>query len=691
MAKISKSTKKTQSKHIKRHDNKLVKDQAKPKAAIKHSVKSDEENNNSDEVSVDDFLNGFEAVEKKASKKSKKSKKLKDESDNDSSSEEEEDMEATMATLSQQDPEFYEFLKENDKGLLDFAGSNPLDGVSDSDGEGETKNEDQEQEVEKTETAPAKIDLTLDLVKKWKTSLVDAPTLKLIRNIVTAFKVAVNLNKEDSIADFKYTVTDEKAFHELMFLTLRDLPVAIQKIAPYKLKKESRILPSGPTVTKLSSIMKSHAASMLILLNDINNTETAALVLYSVDQLLPFFLSHRRILKELIKTIVDVWATTRDVQTQIATFAFLHNSSKEFKKSILELVLKTTYSTFIKSCRKTNIRNMPLINFQKNSAAELFSIDEVLSYQVGFEFIRHLAINLRNGMAATTKKTSRNNSSDAYKLIYNWQYCHSLDFWSRVLSNGKATASQLKQLIYPLVQVTIGTIKLNPTPQYFPLRFYLIRSLIRLSQNTGVMIPVFPLLSEMLASTAFTKTPKKKDNLAAFDFDHNIKCNQAYLGTRVYQEGISEQFVDLIGEYFVLYCKSISFPEFSTPVTISLRRFIKTSTTKKLNRQLSNIVEKITNNSDYIEQRRADADFNPSDKQQVANFLKSLPWEETPLGSYLVVQREVRDEKVRLIRESLEEEDKEKEEQERKRNFADEIEGKDDSDDSEDEDVNMSD
>ena len=105
------------------------------------------------------------------------------------------------------------------------------------------------------------------------------------------------------------------------------------------------------------------------------------MILHSTYELLPYFISFRRLLKELISQVVEVWSTTGDVETQIATFAFLNNASREYKKALLEVVLKSTYSTFIKSCRKTNIRNMPLINFQKNSAAELFGIDDVISYQ----------------------------------------------------------------------------------------------------------------------------------------------------------------------------------------------------------------------------------------------------------------------------------------------------------------------
>ncbi|CAL9731205.1 nucleolar complex protein 2 [Monosporozyma unispora] len=681
MGKTSKATKKFQSKHLK-HTLEHRKEQKNQKKRIqgRRGNKTEEEKRNAaltredqklknsakeevfKDLSVEEFFDkGIELP--KENKKLKKSKKV-ESSDDESSSDEEGDMATNMAALSKEDPEFYKYLQENDKALLDMASSNPLDGVED---DSDNENEDGEAEEE---TVTEEVNLTVKLVREWKKQLRDEPTLKLLRNVVTAFKVAININNAEAVEEYKYVIAEEKAFHELIFVALKGLPQAVQKMVPYKEHKGTRTLPSGTNVSKISSIIKAHVPSLLTLLNDINNTETAAMVLHSVDQLMPYLISYRRILKEVTKAIVEIWATTRDIQIQIATFAFLHSASKEFKKSSLELVLKTTYSTFIKSCRKTNIRTMPLINFQKNSAAELFGIDETLSYQIGFENIRQLAIHLRNTLSATSKKSNKINSADAYKIVYNWQFCHSLDFWSRVLSfacnpeKEQGRESPLRQLIYPLIQVTIGTARLIPTPQFFPLRFYLIRSLIRLSQNTGVFIPIYPIISEILTSTAFTKFSKKKENLEAFDFEHNIKCSQGYLGTKTYQEGLSEQLIDLLSEYFVLYSKSVSFPELVSPVIISLRRYIKTSGNIKLNKQLSNIVEKLNQNSKYIEDKRSDVDFSPSNKTEVNRFLNEVSWEKTPLGAYVVVQREVKEEKARLMRESLEEDDREKAEAE---------------------------
>ncbi|GME73916.1 unnamed protein product [Ambrosiozyma monospora] len=297
---------------------------------------------------------------------------------------------------------------------------------------------------------------------------------------------------------------------------------------------------------------------------------------------------------------------------------------------------------------------MPMINFQKNSAVELFGLDQTLGYQIGFEYVRQLAIHLRNSVNNPTK--------DGFKTIYNWQYCHSLDFWSRMLSvhcnpekeleSNKKGESPLRQLIYPLVQITIGTIRLLPTAQFFPLRFYLIRSLIRLSQNTGVYIPIFPLLSEVLNSTSFSKFPKPT-NLAAIDFDNAIKVSQAYLGTRTYQNGLIEQFIELTSEFFVLYCKSVSFPELITPAVITLRRYMKKSTNAKFSKQLANLVDKLNSNGKFIEQKRSTIEYGPSNKAEVAKFLQDIEWDKTPLGAYVATQRAVREAKLKVLRESL--------------------------------------
>ncbi len=98
----------------------------------------------------------------------------------------------------------------------------------------------------------------------------------------------------------------------------------------------------------------------------------------------------------------------------------------------------------------------------KNSAAALYQLDPNLSYQHAFGYIRMLAVHLRSVVRGGQ------GDQDAFRAVYNWQFVHCIDFWSRVLAeacdrekaieNG-GLASPLEPLIYPLVQIALGAIR----------------------------------------------------------------------------------------------------------------------------------------------------------------------------------------------------------------------------------------
>lgn len=681
MGKVAKSTKKFQAKHLKHtieqrkkvqeHNKKISQRKGSKKGSKGSDAKVDNNQKNAKVFEDVDMEEYFDQEEKLPEIKKSKTKAKEEDKEDVSSSSDEEDAEQDldMNTLAKEDPDFFKYLKDNDKDLLDFDAVNPLDAISDDEGDEDEDEEEEGKEFARDDKTDAKkgdkkgeehaVEVDLKLVKKWSEDLKsDTPGFKTLKNTVIAYKSALNADSEDA---FKYSVKEEKVFKNLMLIVLQDLPLAIQKLTPYKVSSNGIRNISGKKkkIAQVSSIVKAHIPSLITLLEDSSNTETCALVLQSVQELLPYLISFRKLLKAVVNAVVDIWSSSSSLETQISAFAWMNNASKEYPKSVLEIILRSTYSSFIKNCGKTNVHTTPLLNFQKNSAAELFGLNPTLGYQIGFEYVRQLAIHLRGSVNNPTK--------DSYKTIYNWKYCHGLDFWSRVISvqitakDGEIIDNPLEKLSYPLIQVTIGTIKLIPTAQFFPLRFYLIRSLIRLSHNTGVYIPLFPLLSEILHASMFSRNPKR-ENLPAVDFENVIKVNKAYLNTRVYLEGVCEELIELIGEFFVLYCKSVAFPELTTPPLIFMRRLAKKNNTAKNNakfsRQLSTLIDKLAANSKYIEKQRSQIEYGPKNRAAVNKFLQDLDWTKTPLGAYISTQRLVKEERLKLLRESLEQDAK---------------------------------
>lgn len=657
MGKASKATKKFQKSHLKRTiDQRRVEQKYKKKIGgdKKKRISNDhpeptesaEDDSQYDGMSIDEFMKtGFEVPETKEKSKNDKKSSIQAHKDD-------------LSSLAEKDPEFYKYLQDNDSGLLDFDAEEPSDDEDDDEEQNSQLPVEAGEESDDDETK--RVEVTTKLVKSWSNSL-DKHSLRTLKTVLRAFNAAVHTTTDDEARNYKYTITDPQAFNNLLIVTLSKAPqtlkhhIAIKDKQPQEGKKLRAITPS----------LKGLISCMTILLNGAHSKTTTLLILKSVNEILPFFLTFRRLLKELISAITNVWCGSEaEDECRLAAFSLLKSSAETYPKSLLEMVIKSTYGGIVKCSRKTNIHTMPVINLLKNSAATLYSIDPVVGYQQGFQFIRQLAIHLRSGIVSKT--------ADSYKAIYNWQFVHSLDFWSRVLciqcntsnvSKPSSAATALRELIHPLVQVTLGAIRLIPTSQYFALRFYLTRSLLRLSSQTGVYIPLLPIVTEILSSTVITKAGKPS-TLKPFDFDHNIRANKAYLGTRIYQDGVCEQLVELVAEFFGLYCKSIAFPELAIPAIVQFKSFTKKNKKNiKFNRQLQRLLEKLDENSKLVSSKRSNVDFGPTNRTQVNAFLKDYDWQKTPMGALVTVQRQVAEERARILRESLEENNQEEEEE----------------------------
>ncbi|UPK98163.1 hypothetical protein LCI18_009098 [Fusarium solani-melongenae] len=594
----------------------------------------------------------------------------------------------TMDELAEKDPEFYKFLKENDPEALDFDDKADLAEVDELSGEDEEEEEEQpkkkrkkdkkkkqDAEEEPEEEAAVGNELTREMVASWRKAMTEKMSLRAARRVVLAFRCAAHLNEdEDEDSQQRYTINSPDVFNDILVLALKEIPTVMNHHLPVKETASGRVhvQTESRKFRTLSLLLKTYTSSIMHLLSTLSDDGTLKLTLSSITPILPYLLSFKKLVKALSKSIVNFWAQPASSETtRITAFLVLRRLVVIGDKGIRETVLKAVYQGLIQGCRVTNANTLQGINLMKNSAAELWGIDPAVGYTTAFTFIRQLAIHLRNSIV--------HNKNDAFRIVYNWQYTHSLDFWSCVLAEhcspvkeaeaGKE--SQLRLLIYPLVQVTLGAMRLIPTAIYFPLRFHLIRSLLRISRATGTFIPLASPLLEVLTSAEMKKAPKPS-SIKPFDFATAYKAPKSYLRTRVYQDGVGEQVVELLGEYFLLWATSIAFPELALPVTIQLKRWLKQARSRsqgnknaKLFGQLVLLVQKLEANAKFIEERRAKVEFAPKDRTQVEAFLRDFDLAKTPLGAYVVGQRKARAERAKLLEESRREEDRKRREEEK--------------------------
>lgn len=576
------------------------------------------------------------------------------------------DHKGQLSALADQDPDFYKYLQENDAELLEFDEDGDLeddDALSGSEHEERPAKKAKKGSRAGDEKANAKV--SAEMVKTWKKAMVEQNSIRAMRQLVLAFRAAAHINDEDE-QQFKYTIPNPEIYHQVLITALKHVPIALNHHLPVKENSAGKLrVPTDSAKFKtLTPLIKSHASSVHYLLSRLADASTVKLTLQSFEPLLPYLVQFRKFLKLITKTVVTIWSDHSAAEaSRVTAFIILRRLMVIGDSGIREAVLKSAYEGIVKGSRSTTIHTLSSVNLMKNSAAELWGIDEKVGYTTGFTFIRQLAIHLRGNITKPTK--------DSYKTIYNWQFVHSLDFWSRVLSthcnplieaqNGKE--SQLRPLIYPVVQITLGVMRLIPTSTYFPLRFHLIRSLLRISNATGTYIPLASVLLEVLNSAEMKKAPKPT-TLRPLDFTANIRAPAAYVKTRVYQDGVGEQVTELFSEFFILWTKSIAFPELQLPVTVMLKRWLRTASSKsagnrnaKFNQGLLLLIQKLQANAKWIEERRNQIQFAPKDRAEVEAFLKDVDWEDTPLGAFVAGQRKVREERKRVLEQGRKEEE----------------------------------
>ncbi|CAF1407386.1 unnamed protein product, partial [Adineta steineri] len=296
---------------------------------------------------------------------------------------------------------------------------------------------------------------------------------------------------------------------------------------------------------------------------------------------------------------------------------------------MMGVVLRKMYLDYLKNCKFTSPTTLPLINFMQRSLVELYSLDPTVTYQHGFVFLRQLAVHLRT--AIQTKK------AENIQGVYNWQFIHALSLWTNIiglLHNNKEKLIQ--QLVHPLTELIVGTIRLIPTARYYPLRFHCIRLLIKLTELTTVFVPVLPFLLEMFDITDFNKRHKTASLKAQYiNFDTSLKLTKLQMDDRAYKDGLMDQFYELAMLYLVHYAHHVTFPELVYPLILKCKKFIKICKVQNFVKVIRGLLEKVQENVKLIEERRQKTGLNVKDAKQMNAWLEQSQQKST--SSPLVV------------------------------------------------------
>lgn len=617
----------------------------------------------------------------------------------------------SLQKLQASDPEFYEFLKNEDQTLLNFADSDvseddedesesdeegvgekeiaPLDDeedvkrkVSEREGKKKKKNvttfkkekemkedrskkmkmrEDENQQEEDSEEedfeasggeeeewgsedeseGPTKV--TIAMVDEWDAKMQNG-SLGAFKDVVRAMTAAVGQiqKQKEKVLQPKFMIKGSGTFNAIVRLCLKRAYPLLQHVLQMdqEVVKKMKLPNTASNWKKVDLVVKAYLIQVMQLMKGVVSPELVAALLHHVHKMIPFVACYPHLAKKMVTSLVEWWSMAKE-SIGILAFVCLFSLTRHLKNAKLDFILKKMYMGYVRNTRFTSPSTLPVIMFMQHSLTEMFALDTQIAYQHAFVYIRQLAIHLRN--AITIKK------KDSYKSVYNWQYIHCIHLWCRVLGTLHHDEN-LQPLVYPLVQTSIGVIKLIPAAKYFPVRFHIIRSLNVLSAATGVFIPLLPLLTEVFDITDFNKKHTSM-SFKPFNFAVVLRLSKAQIMEKGFREGVIDQLYDLILEVCNTHCHSIGFPELVLPAVLKMKDFIKTCKVGAFTRQIKQLLDKIQENCKEIEDSRASVTFDITNDAAIKAWEAKRLQDGTAISKFYKSYRAMRERELKIAEE----------------------------------------
>jgi len=558
------------------------------------------------------------------------------------------DQKSYISSLKDKDPEFFKFLKENDEELLNFDESSDDEGGDDKSkgaheipdklevASDESDFEDDEQP--NVEPSGQKKKLNKAQVEAWLETLTTQPSLSALTEVVEGFRAAVASIASpekaggDEEAPVKYIVEGGTLFNSVVRLCVVNLQPALSKIL--KLEGADTRPDKSKKWKKIEKTVRIYMMQLVTLLARVSDESVQCVLLKHTHAMLPFYQVFAKGGKLLMTRLISIWSRGGET-ARILAFMCLVKLVRGNQSTLLEPAVKAMYLGYVKNCKFTSPSTLQGISFMKRSLVEMMGLDHNLAYYQAFVYIRQLAIHLRNAITCSDKK-------DSLLAVYNWQFIHSLELWAALVGHTSGVSQALQPLIYPLVQVVIGTAKLVPTPKYYPLRFHCAKILRDISTSTGTFIPVLPLYLEILNTYNFGKKSKKA-SMKPLDCSCILKLSKSQLLESGFKDATIEEVYAGLLSYLADNSNKIGFPELITPMVFQLKEFLKKCKVSNYTRKIKQILEKAIANQKFIETRRKTVSFGVGDGQKIQVWEAQVVRDGTPLLSFYKNWKKVSD------------------------------------------------
>ncbi|GER25041.1 nucleolar complex protein 2 homolog [Striga asiatica] len=619
---------------------------------------------------------------KSKAKKSKEEKEVKE--SNGMELKEAQEHIGTLKKLQEKDPEFYEFLKEHDKELLEFDEDDLDDNAqTDPENEDEEKEETDADDDGQSDGEPPEAGkltrnvITSEMVDSWCEAIHSGSKLGAVRSLMRAFRSACHYGDDEQGDDVaaRFSTMSSAVFNKIMVFVLNEMDGILRgllRLPPSGGKREMMVdvMTSRPW-KNYNHLVKSYLGNALHVLNQMTDSEMIAFVLRRLKYSALFLAAFPALLRKYIKVALHFWGTGTGA-LPLVSFLFLRDCCVRLGSDCLDDCVKGMYKAYVLNCHFINTTKLQHIQFLGNCFTELLRIDTSSAYQHAFVYIRQLAMILKETLSCSTQKKKLKNKGnnepsgskkekgkeapssskkkETYRKVYQWKYINCLELWTGVVC-AYSEEADLKPLTYPLAQIITGVARLLPSACYFPLRLRCVRMLNRISASTGTYIPVSLVLLDMLEIKELHRPPTGGLGKSV-DLFSILKVSKTTLKTRAFQEACVLSVVEELAEHLAQWSYSIAFLEFSFVPGVRLRNFCKSTKVDRFRKEMRHLIRQIEANSEFINKKRTTVSFLPNDPAAETFLEDEKKLGISPLSSYVATLRQRAQDRNKALMES---------------------------------------
>ncbi|CAH9138932.1 unnamed protein product [Cuscuta epithymum] len=547
-----------------------------------------------------------------------------------------------LQSLQEKDPEFFQFLKEHDKELLEFDhGESDDDGMEADDEEAleggeETEDDDNEIDAHGMEQGELYVKnvITNEMVDSWCDLIREKKNIGAIRSLVRAFRSACHYG-DDNASDPTSTWSSMSSgvFNKIMLFVLNEMDGILRGLLGLPETGVTKKMVTDVMTTRkwknFQNLVKSYLGNALHVLNQMTDTEMISFTLRRLRCSSILLAAFPVFLRKYIKVLLHFWGTGGGA-LPVFSFLFIRDLCIHLHSDCMDDCIRGMYKAYVLNCTFVNATKLHHIQFLGNCFIELLRVDLSTAYQHAFLLIRQLAMILRKALDSKTK--------ESFKKVYEWKYVNCLELWTGAICTYGSIAD-FRPLAYPLTQIISGAARLVPTARYFPLRLRCVKMLNRIAAATDSFIPVSLLLLDMLEMKELRK-PVTGGVGKSVDLRCLLKVTKPTVKTRTFQEACVYSVVEELAEHLSLWSYSVAFSELSFVPAVRLRSFIKSTKVDRFRREIRKFIREIEANSEFTNKKRMTVTFLPN-VSDAASFLEvEKKSGASPLSKYVITLRQ---------------------------------------------------